>query len=191
MVHYFEKFVNCNVVRESVTPVVFDFYSELSVEWVVSERCDRYVVISIEFERFSILLWSHSFAIDSDLSRAFAEISIVDATEAISPNWSKFFVVAFSDSVNVCFSNSVEFVVNREFFAVHDARHSVLRNETVVFHNRKSVRECTTRSESCVAVEANEEASAFLHSVANDEHFRKVNCFASETKNFSFEETYR
>ena len=37
VVHNFEEFVDSYVVRESVTPVVFDFYSELSVEWVVCE----------------------------------------------------------------------------------------------------------------------------------------------------------
>ena len=61
----------------------------------------------------------------------------------------------------------------------------------MVFHYRESVRESTSRSESCVAVKANEEASAFLHSVADDEHFGKVNFFASETKYFGFEETNR
>ena len=191
VVHNFEEFVDSYVVREGVTPVVFDFYSELSVEWVVSERCYRNVVVSIEFERFSILLWSHSFAIDSNFGRAFAKVSIVDATETVGPYWSEFVEFAFSDSVNVGFSNCVEFVVNREFFAIHDARHSVLRHETVVFHYRKSVGESTARSESSVAVEANEEASAFLHSVANDEHFREVDSFASEAENFGFEKTDR
>ena len=72
------------------------------------------------------------FSFVSEVFGTLAEVSIIDRAKAFLPYRSQFGQFAFGNSVYVSTGHGIQLVVYRQCVTVHDARHSFLRNKTVV-----------------------------------------------------------